>query len=770
MPKKTNATRAVDYGTAAITGLIDKGTLQAMQDRFSERFMNVPTAILDHDANPMTYERCHSLFCQQIRKMSVGFELCRQCDRSVIAKVLRQDAPAGEYCIHGGLYDFAAPIRLAGRPVAFFFVGQLRDLDRGPKGPPLAVLKDALAKTAPSPKAVQAVDVADLEKKFGKVPVRSAEDIKRISAAAVAFADDLSCVLQKLSEWRRPDQVALFAARIMRTSNLEDLFRVCVSATPRLLGTKDCSILTTVGSSGGQSPRLVLQRTSHGPSRKFEKKKFYRPGVGLTGWVWKHAMPLRLDDITDKSELAKYPDLTWTRTVDDSENHKEWLGVPLVNWHGDVIGVLRVPEKREGRRSVGGGFSFEDEILLVALASVVARQMESLQMISRAGRALNACLDAGIRLSRATNEKAVQAISLAACVRIYGQSGRAFVFSSHAEESDELRIDRTHGTLVPKGVLGTHMPMNHSLSGKAFRRNHAFIVHDLNAARKRDEYMSVVTGLGCLMAAPLSFGDRRFGVLTVGADRLYGFVEEPDLHILRDLAEMAGAALARIKAIDDTQKAFATFAQRSGHTLSTRIATLENSIVDLNTGGPKMSSATRIALNDVVEFLKTSANRAIRFGGIGQKARSDEFNLTPILERLRRLRRGSMTHWRVQDSIPMVGDPELVEDIVVELIHNASRFVSRKRGWVKVRAFKSFTFGPRSRGAGTVVIEIEDNGKGVKEDEKEKVFAPYFTSDQSRLGLGLTIVKAAAEAMNGYVVECGRSGRGALFRVILPQP
>ena len=73
-----------------------------------------------------------------------------------------------------------------------------------------------------------------------------------------------------------------------------------------------------------------------------------------------------------------------------------------------------------------------------------------------------------------------------------------------------------------------------------------------------------------------------------------------------------------------------------------------------------------------------------------------------------------------------------------------------------------------------LVLQVEDNGPGVKEEESNKIFERFYTNrseDQKtqHTGLGLATVKAISEAMNGSV-SVGKSSElgGALFTVRLP--
>ncbi len=68
-----------------------------------------------------------------------------------------------------------------------------------------------------------------------------------------------------------------------------------------------------------------------------------------------------------------------------------------------------------------------------------------------------------------------------------------------------------------------------------------------------------------------------------------------------------------------------------------------------------------------------------------------------------------------------------------------------------------------------VVLEVEDNGKGIAPEDRERVFEIFYSTRKGGTGLGLAIVDRIARNHGGRVeLTEGESG-GALFRVLLPQ-
>jgi signal transduction histidine kinase len=67
-----------------------------------------------------------------------------------------------------------------------------------------------------------------------------------------------------------------------------------------------------------------------------------------------------------------------------------------------------------------------------------------------------------------------------------------------------------------------------------------------------------------------------------------------------------------------------------------------------------------------------------------------------------------------------------------------------------------------------VLIEVEDNGDGIRREDAEMVFEPKFTTKSSGMGLGLPMVRNILEAYNGSISFVSEQGK-TVFSVVLPK-
>jgi signal transduction histidine kinase len=71
---------------------------------------------------------------------------------------------------------------------------------------------------------------------------------------------------------------------------------------------------------------------------------------------------------------------------------------------------------------------------------------------------------------------------------------------------------------------------------------------------------------------------------------------------------------------------------------------------------------------------------------------------------------------------------------------------------------------------GRLRLEVSDNGCGLPADLGSRIFAPFVTTKETGLGLGLSISKRIVEAHGGTIDACNRPEGGAAFTIHLPPP
>jgi signal transduction histidine kinase len=115
-------------------------------------------------------------------------------------------------------------------------------------------------------------------------------------------------------------------------------------------------------------------------------------------------------------------------------------------------------------------------------------------------------------------------------------------------------------------------------------------------------------------------------------------------------------------------------------------------------------------------------------------------------------------------STPVSGDPVLLAQALSNLIDNALKFAPDS-GTIGVAVHK--------RSDGAVQISVADNGPGIQDQEKDKVFERFYRGDASRgtpgVGLGLSLVQAVAK-LHGSALELSDLHPGLQVVLTLPGP
>jgi signal transduction histidine kinase len=70
---------------------------------------------------------------------------------------------------------------------------------------------------------------------------------------------------------------------------------------------------------------------------------------------------------------------------------------------------------------------------------------------------------------------------------------------------------------------------------------------------------------------------------------------------------------------------------------------------------------------------------------------------------------------------------------------------------------------------GNIILKVKDNGIGISDENKEKVFEPKFTTKTSGMGLGLAMVKNIVNTYKGIISFKSNKNNGTTFTVVFPK-
>jgi signal transduction histidine kinase len=125
-------------------------------------------------------------------------------------------------------------------------------------------------------------------------------------------------------------------------------------------------------------------------------------------------------------------------------------------------------------------------------------------------------------------------------------------------------------------------------------------------------------------------------------------------------------------------------------------------------------------------------------------------------------RQGAQLAFEVPEApVPVAADPVEMEQVVFNLVRNAIEAAGDASGGgrvvVRLRQDNSQT-----------TLEVADNGPGVPEDLRPRLFTPFTTTRADGTGLGLALSQRLVERAGGEIALVD-GGSGATFRVVLPR-
>ena len=112
------------------------------------------------------------------------------------------------------------------------------------------------------------------------------------------------------------------------------------------------------------------------------------------------------------------------------------------------------------------------------------------------------------------------------------------------------------------------------------------------------------------------------------------------------------------------------------------------------------------------------------------------------------------------EQIPILGDDKLFGRVISNLIINGMQAVEPgKKPQIRVWLWLSDR---------AVFLEISDNGKGIPEELRDKIFIPNFSTKSQGSGLGLAIAKSGVETAGGKIWFETEVGKGSTFFLTFP--
>lgn len=120
------------------------------------------------------------------------------------------------------------------------------------------------------------------------------------------------------------------------------------------------------------------------------------------------------------------------------------------------------------------------------------------------------------------------------------------------------------------------------------------------------------------------------------------------------------------------------------------------------------------------------------------------------------------------DSVELDGDEDLLHRVISNLALNAAQALDGQ-GTVRISVGREVSSpGTPALGERSVRLVVADNGPGIPEAVRERLFEPFVSGRQGGTGLGLAIVQRAVAAHRGVILVDTIPGAGSTFSIFLP--
>ncbi len=108
-------------------------------------------------------------------------------------------------------------------------------------------------------------------------------------------------------------------------------------------------------------------------------------------------------------------------------------------------------------------------------------------------------------------------------------------------------------------------------------------------------------------------------------------------------------------------------------------------------------------------------------------------------------------------SISLHADKGLMQQAFTNVLTNS--LDASERGKIEIHAWQK---------KGKVLVRINDLGRGITEEDKERIFEPFFSTKKKGMGVGLYLTKKIIEAHEGEIAVKSQTGKGTTFFMQIP--
>ena len=540
---------------------------------------------------------------------------------------------------------------------------------------------------------------------------------------------------------------------------LEDVLRLIVSVTARVMNSKICSLWIL----DEKDQKLKLKATQS-LSEEYLKERSLSMGEGVVGYVALHNKPMAVSNVL-KEPLYKEKELA------KKEGLVSMLSVPMCVKER-VIGVINC------YTSSPHSFSKIEEEMLTTIANQAAVCVEN--------SGLTETLDMD-EILRLVLEGVTKNIGF--------DRARLYLVN---EKMDRLECKMAVG-IGEERIKGITLPLNpeDSIVARCVFEKQPFVIPDAGQDSRVNPILKEKFNLHSLVVIPILIKEKALGAIAADYVEPNKRITKETLDSLMVLAQQTGLAIRNAFVYQELK----TFSQQMEERIQTITADLKKTEAQL-IRSEKLAALGQLAAGIAHEIRNplTSINilihslaQSLPFENpqkedlkvIEEELRRineivDQFlrfakpapplfektNFVPIFEEALQLFRPQieqqhiMVKKKFQRLPKILMDREQIKQAIFNLLLNAIQAMP-EGGRLVLRSGKS------EEGRWAYVL-IQDSGIGIPPEDMNKLFDPFFSTKESGVGLGLSIAHRIIDQHRGKIEVESRPGKGTTFTILIP--
>ena len=481
----------------------------------------------------------------------------------------------------------------------------------------------------------------------------------------------------------------------------------------------------------------------------------------IVGWTAFYRKPVIIKNFREESKLTLL-----------SNESMSAITIPMI-LNGKTIGVMHMESKQAEQ------YSLEDLKIASVFANEAGKVISNIWLINQL-KSKTDQLHSLINLSRnlvAKLDRNSILVNLAQETRALLKCHSCALFLIAPDKN----ILDLHTMVNATGILNdsSQIDLNDSAIGGSLRRKKQIEIHNI-LYTEENEFNSIILrdSLYSMLVTPIIFQNQVVGVLNAYSQEKHRFSDD-EKRTAFALADLGAMTLENARLYEKTFTSEEILRKNEKLTtlglLSAEIAhEIRNPLtvikllfqtLDLQFDATDPRSKDAELIIERINHLETIVERVLGFSNRNHNTKSRN-NLSTLVEESLQLVRLKLNQLKIEVSFECPSDDLYVEankgqiqQVILNLIFNASQAISKSGGKINIKLFQDNDM---------AYFNIQDNGNGIPESIKERIFESFLTNRSEGTGLGLSIAKRILASHRGNISLIKSDPEGTVFEFALP--